>query len=628
MWRALTEEGEWRGDLWNRRKDGTLFAVHESISRIRDSEGRTSHFVSLFSDITDTKLHQQQLEHMAHFDALTSLPNRALLGDRLQLALAQAERAQELLAVCYLDLDEFKPINDKYGHEVGDSLLIEVAQRLKGCVRGGDTVARLGGDEFVLLLGGLETVDECEKALDRLLVTLAEPYVLAEHSHSVSASIGVTLFPFDHADADTLLRDADQAMYAAKRSGRNRYHLFDSENDRLTRVHRDQVDGLRLALARDELRVYYQPKVNMKSGEVVGLEALVRWQHPEQGLLLPLAFLNIAAENNLIVHIGEWVLGESMRQCRAWLADGLRLPISVNIAASHLQRSDFVDRLAARLKADGGEDLRDLIELEILESAALQDIGAAQEVIERCRALGVSFAIDDFGTGYSSLTYFRRLSAEVLKIDQSFVRDMLSDPEDLAIVDGVIRLTEAFQRTVIAEGVETPEHGLVLLQLGCDLAQGFGIARPMPAAEVAAWVRSWRPDPMWALATSRRVPREDFTLLAAPVAHKRWVEQLEAHVNASAGAPIFPPPLDIKEFTFARWLAGPARDRYGDVPELRALIGAHSALHQLGRSVVELKREGRQDDARARLPELRVLHDRVLECLSALLENARTARER
>jgi diguanylate cyclase (GGDEF)-like protein/PAS domain S-box-containing protein len=317
MWRALIESGEWQGEIWNRRKDGSLFAAQETISRIADSSGRTSHYVALFSDITDTKLHQQQLERMAHYDALTGLPNRALLTDRLQLALAQAERSQELLAVCYLDLDEFKPINDKYGHEAGDRLLIEVAHRLKGCVRGGDTVARLGGDEFVLLLGGLTTVEECEKALERLLAVISAPYLVAERSLVVSSSIGATLFPFDHADADTLLRDADQAMYAAKRAGRNRYHLFDSEHDRRARAHRDEIGALRLALSRDELRLHYQPKVNMKSGEVIGVEALVRWQHPELDLLPPHAFLELAEESGLIDHLGEWVIGEALRQCRA-----------------------------------------------------------------------------------------------------------------------------------------------------------------------------------------------------------------------------------------------------------------------------------------------------------------------
>ncbi len=630
MWRTLIEQGEWRGDLWNQRKDGSLFAVHETISRISDASGRTSHFVALFSDITDSKMHQQQLERMAHFDALTGLPNRTLLTDRLQLALAQAERSQELLAVCYLDLDEFKPINDRFGHEAGDRLLIEVAHRLKGCLRGGDTVARLGGDEFVLLLGGLTTVDECEAALERLLAVIAAPYVMAERSHVISASIGVALYPFDKSDADTLLRDADQAMYTAKRAGRNRYQLFDSEHDQSTRGHRSEVDGLRLALAKDELRLHYQPKVNMKSGTVIGVEALVRWQHPERGLLLPHAFLELAGESDLISHIGEWVIGEALRQCRAWLAAGLRLPVSVNVAASHLQRPDFVDSLARHLNVDAGagDGMRGMLELEILESVALQDVGAAQEVIQRCRALGVSFALDDFGTGYSSLTYFRRLSAEVLKIDQSFVRDMLSDPEDLAIVDGVIRLTEAFQRTVIAEGVETPEHGLVLLQLGCDLAQGYGIALPMPGEDVAAWLRDWRPDPMWALATTRRIPREDFTLLAAPVAHRRWVEQLEAHVNAAVGTTVFPPPLDIKEFTFARWLNGPARERYDDAPALDGLIADHGELHQLGRHIVELTRQRRIDEARQSLPALRALHERVLGHLGTLLDNARTARER
>jgi len=357
-------------------------------------------------------------------------------------------------------------------------------------------VARLGGDEFVLLLVGLEKVEECEQALVRLLESVARPVVVGGEEVTISASIGVALYPQDDADPDTLLRHADQAMYQAKQAGRNRYHLFDTETDRRARTHREQLSRIEQALANHELVLHYQPKVNMRQGLVVGAEALVRWQHPERGLLPPVEFLPMIEDNDLIVRLGEWVIEQALAQIALWRAAGLELRVSVNVAARHLQQQDFVVRLREML-ARHPEVPASQLELEVLETAALEDMLLVSRVINECRGFGVEFALDDFGTGYSSLTYFKRLPARVLKIDQSFVRDMLKDPEDRAIVEGVIGLTRVFRREVIAEGVESVEHGVALLTMGCELAQGYGIARPMPAAELAGWVRGWRADPSW-----------------------------------------------------------------------------------------------------------------------------------
>ncbi|MCM2289437.1 MAG: EAL domain-containing protein, partial [Sulfuritalea sp.] len=432
MWKSLLERGVWRGELVNRRKDGTFYVQQTSISRVDDKQGRIRHFIGLSSDISMLRESQERLEKMAYFDALTGLPNRRMLSDRLQQSIAQAKRAEKLLAVCYLDLDDFKPINDTWGHAAGDSLLNEAARRLLASVRAGDTVSRLGGDEFVVLLGNLAHFDECEVALDRILGALNKPFVLTEGEARVSASMGVTLFPLDGADPDTLIRHADQAMYQAKQGGRNRYTLFDTEHDRLSEIRRDAEKNVRDAIADNQLRLYYQPKVNMRTGRVIGAEALLRWQHPERGLLEPAKFLPMVEVAGLHGMLGEWVLSNALRQVEAWVATGQQLALSINVAADQLQTTDFVDTLRASLLRHPTVQPEQL-ELEILETAALDDIVKVSQVIEACSALGVSFAIDDFGTGYSSLTYLKQLQAGTLKIDQSFSRDMLEDPDDLSI---------------------------------------------------------------------------------------------------------------------------------------------------------------------------------------------------
>jgi diguanylate cyclase (GGDEF)-like protein/PAS domain S-box-containing protein len=496
MWEAIRSRGFWRGEIWNRRKDGEIFPELLTISAVRNAAGSITHYLGTFTDISLLKQQERRLERMAHYDALTGIPNRVLLADRIQQAIAQTQRTGGLMAVGYLDLDGFKPINDRLGHEAGDRVLVEMARRLKECVRGGDTVARLGGDEFVLLLLGLDESREYEAVLGRVLESMSQPVFVAGQSLCLSASIGVTVFPVDDADADALLRHADQAMYSAKQSGRCRYHLFDPEHDRRTRAHREATERIGEAIAGGELVLHYQPIVNMRLGCVVGAEALVRWHHPEQGLVPPGEFLPVIEDTDLIVDLGRWVIGRALAQMAAWREQGLQLAVSVNIAARHLQRDDFADELRAALAAQPTVPAASL-DLEVLETAALEDMGRVSKVLEACRALGVTFALDDFGTGYSSLTYFKALPAHTLKIDQSFVRDMLRDADDLAIVKGVIGLAAAFRRQVIAEGVENVEQGLALLGLGCELAQGYGIGRPMPAENIPDWVRNWRPDPTW-----------------------------------------------------------------------------------------------------------------------------------
>ena len=502
VWRALTGKGHWHGEIWNRRKDGALYAEMLNISAVCDAGGQTQHYVGLFSDITSLKEHQRQLERIAHYDALTGLPNRVLLADRLQQAIVRTRRRENLMALVYLDLDGFKAVNDGHGHEAGDELLVAVSSRLKAALREGDTLARLGGDEFVAVLTDLEDASGCDAILSRLLQAAAAPVQIGDVVLQVSASLGVTLHPLDGGDADTLLRHADQAMYQAKEAGRNRYQMFDPDHDRQARSQRETLQRTETALERNEFVLHYQPRVNMRSGAVLGAEALIRWQDPERGLLAPGDFLPGLEDSELIVRIGDWVLDAALAQMAAWRHAGLDVAVSVNVAAHHLQQDDFVARLQAKLA--GHPDLpAGRLELEVLETVALEDVDRMARIMEACRALGVDFALDDFGTGYSSLTYLRRLPATVLKIDRSFVRDMLWNAEDLTIVEGVIGLAAAFRRTVIAEGVESAEHGALLLELGCDLAQGYGIARPMPPDQLPGWVRQWRPAASWAAQRER-----------------------------------------------------------------------------------------------------------------------------
>ncbi|MDP1536372.1 MAG: EAL domain-containing protein [Burkholderiales bacterium] len=496
MWSAIQATGQWRGEIWNRHKDGNVYPEDLSIVAVRDEQKAVIRYIGISSDISQIKAQEAQLRRMAHYDPLTGLPNRALLADRMKIALAQAERSGKKLAVCYLDLDRFKPINDTLGHAAGDRLLEEVAGRLRDAVRRGDTVARLGGDEFVLLLVNFADMEECAVALLRVLHDVAQPIFIDDTALAVTASIGVTLFPDDAADADTLLRHADQALYTAKEAGRNRYHLFDPRHDVAARERHAFLARLETALAQGEFCLYYQPKVDMRAGTVVGVEALIRWSHPERGLILPGEFLPLLEGSMLEIRVGEWVIDTALAQMDAWRAAGLDLPVAVNIAPPHLARNDFAERLKELLDRHPGTPAGRL-ELEVLESVVLDDIEHVSRLIDACRGIGVAFALDDFGTGYSSLTYLKRLPVDLIKIDQSFVCNMLGNTEDMAIIEGVIGLAEAFHISVIAEGVEMVEQGLKLIQLGCFMGQGYGIAPPMPAQDIPEWIAAWRPDPSW-----------------------------------------------------------------------------------------------------------------------------------
>ncbi|MET0066500.1 MAG: EAL domain-containing protein [Candidatus Thiodiazotropha sp.] len=492
IWSDLRQHGHWFGELWSRTKDGISYAETLTISEVQDETGGILHYVALFSDVTSQKKHQLELEHIAHHDALTDLPNRVLLADRLSQAMHQAVRRENLLAVAYMDLDGFKTINDDYGHETGDAFLLAISRRITQHLRKGDTCARLGGDEFIIVLVDLADTEACQPLLKRLLEAVSEPLEVDAVSLSVTASVGVSFYPQEESvDADRLLRQADQAMYQVKMEGKNRIHYFDAGMDRYIRVQQETCERVRGGISADEFRVFYQPKIALRKRDVIGFEALLRWQHPDKGLLPPGDFLPLISGHPVSGELDLWVMQTVLHQLQVWKASGIRLPISVNLGAELIQRSDFVSILSRLVRAHPQLD-HGFLELEILETRALKNIDQVTGVMEACHEMGIGFALDDFGTGYSSLTYLRRLPARVLKIDQSFIRGMHRNPEDLLIVDGIVGLAGAFHRQVIAEGVETQIQAEMLLRHGCEFAQGYLFAKPMPAGTCAEWLMKWQ----------------------------------------------------------------------------------------------------------------------------------------
>ncbi len=479
----------------HRDAEGRTLAVEVRANRIL-YDGKPA-VLGLCRDITGQKQAQARIEYLAYHDPLTGLPNRAQLIERLQQAIDQATRANQLVAVCYLNLDDFKPINDSYGRALGDALLLALAQRLQGSLRKRDGVARVGGDEFGILFTGLDSPFDALESAQRLLRQVNLPVEVEGHRLHLSASLGLTIFPTDHAGPDALLQHAHEALFKAKGGNKGGYHLYDPIQDYEERQRRHRRQEFAQALETGQLLLHYQPKVNLADGQVIGLEALVRWQHPREGLLAPDRFLPQIKDTPLDIALGEWVIATALAQQQAWRELGVDLSLSVNISPRQIQEASFYEFIARTLAHHRrqGEAVR--LEIEILEVAALDDSVAAAQVMRACRDFGVRFSLDDFGTGYSSLAYFHQLPIDIVKIDRHFVRNMLDNPEDLAIVEGVLRMAKALPRPVLAEGVESLEIGLMLHQLGCQYAQGYGISRPLPADQVLPWLRDWPQDRDW-----------------------------------------------------------------------------------------------------------------------------------
>ncbi|MFW5816563.1 MAG: EAL domain-containing protein, partial [Wenzhouxiangella sp.] len=610
LWRDLLTDGYWAGEIWNRRRDGTEYAQRLTISAVRDEGGKPSHYVGLFADITAQKNYQRELERMAHYDSLTGLPNRILLGDRLAQAMSQARRNGQQIAVAYMDLDNFKTINDHHGHQAGDQVLRSVGQAISEVLRETDTVARPGGDEFVAILTGLKAETQLDQLLCRLLARLDQPIQLDQGQVKVGLSIGVTLYPqAGEPEADQLLRQADQAMFEAKRKGRNNACYFDTELERsVQRRHLDQV-RLRQALADDEFTLHYQPQIDLQSGRVQGVEALIRWQHPERGLLAPAAFLPMIEDQALAMQFGQWVLTRALEDHERWRDRGLDLDIAVNVDAVDLLADDFPGRLQRLLAAHARFPAQRLL-LEVVETSMLEDVNQATAITRACQELGVAFALDDFGTGFSSLSHLKHLPLQQLKIDRSFVFDMMSDADDLAIIEAVINLGRVFSLDVLAEGVETEEHVEALAQLGCRLVQGYRIARPMPADEVADWIAGWRLPQAWR--HRHRLSVEGRLLLFAEAELRGRRQRLDEAVGAlSTQCPLLPvhgPPQALSD-----WLTRHAGD--DSAHQLAELVGALAAREA---SLLELCRAGRRAAARAEHERYRRLSGQLIDRLGQL----------
>jgi diguanylate cyclase (GGDEF)-like protein/PAS domain S-box-containing protein len=492
MYKTILAAGQWSGEIWNRRKDGEIYPQWQSIRSIKDDRGSITHFVAVFSDITSIKHSERELAHLAHYDALTGLPNRLLFTDRAEQAQTHARRNKQNLALLLIDLDHFKHINDSLGHNVGDEVLKAVSVRLAQLMEKGVTLARLGGDEFAVLIENPQQAMQAAELAQGVLDGLREPFLIDAQSLFLTASIGISIFPNDALSAEQLLRNADAALFQAKSQGRESYALYTEELTAHAQRRVELTSELRRAIVKNELRLFYQPIHNLHTRRIEGVEALVRWLHPQRGMVSPGEFIPIAEQSGLIADIDNWVLTEACRQMRQWLEDGIRLSfVAVNVSSRLFGRGDL-DRRVAQVLTDTGLASQ-YLELEVTESAVMDDPEQAIEQMHRLRDLGLKLSIDDFGTGYSSLLRLKRMPVQKLKIDQGFVAGLPDDEDDIAIVRAIIALAQAMGMRVLAEGIEQAEQAHFLLKNQCELGQGYWFARPMPAEQI-----DWQHAPVFA----------------------------------------------------------------------------------------------------------------------------------
>lgn len=491
LWASIDQTDYWIGEILDRRKNGEVFPTLQSINAIRNEQGELTHYLGIFADISRSKESEERIRYLTQYDALTGLANRSLVIDRVEQAIAYARRAQRLVGVMLLDIDRFKLINDSLGHVTGDAVLKAIADRLSGWIRPGDTVARLGGDEFMLVMPDLALENDVADLARKILGIVSAPMPLDGQELVVTASLGVALFPKDGESAAALLMNADAAMYRAKELGRNSVQFYASEMNARMLERLELESGLRRAIEGKEFLLYYQPKVELTHGQVVGAEALIRWHHPAKGMVSPCDFIPLAEETGMIIPIGEWVINTACRQLKSWQIEGFSdIVLSVNLSGRQFQQGNIVDLVAQALRAN---DLQaQYLELEVTESATMQNPEQAIDTLRRLKGIGVRISLDDFGTGYSSLNYLKRFPIDTLKIDQSFVRDITSDPEDAAIAIAVITLAHSLNHHVIAEGVESEAQLSFLRRYHCDQMQGFYFSRPLPAEEYAHLLRSGR----------------------------------------------------------------------------------------------------------------------------------------
>ncbi len=479
MWNALDHRREWSGEVWNRRRNGEIYPLWQNIRAIHDEDGKLTHYVAVFSDISAIKRSQHELDFLVHHDPLTNLPNRLLFTERVEQVLERARREKQNGALLLLDLDHFKHINESFGHSHGDLLLKMAGVRLQGLMEGGMTLARLGGDEFGVLWDNCPQAEQAAALAERIRTELATPFRLGGHDLFISTSLGISLFPDTDANVEQVMRNADSALFKAKSSGRDAYAFYSQELTEQARQRVELVSALRQALELGQLRVHYQPIQRLADGQLIGFEALVRWAHPERGLVPPGEFLPIAEQSGLIASIDTWVLEQACRQMRCWLEQGRAVSfVAVNLSCRLFHRTELDSEVARVLDSTGLEP--EYLELEITESAVMEDPDSAEALLGRLRALGVRLAIDDFGTGYSSLQRLKRLPVQKLKLDQSFVRGLPDDRNDIAIARAVTALGHSLGISVLAEGIEADAQAAFLRELGCDYGQGYLFSRPLP----------------------------------------------------------------------------------------------------------------------------------------------------
>jgi diguanylate cyclase (GGDEF)-like protein/PAS domain S-box-containing protein len=579
MWDSIIHTGTWQGEIWNRLKNGEVHPALVTITAVNNDHGEIINYIATYTDITERKAIEEKINNLAFYDPLTQLPNRVLLADRMSQTLAHCRRNQEIAAICMLDLDGFKQVNDTLGHASGDQLLWDVAQRLKECIRQEDTAARFGGDEFALLLGGFATVSECEQTLARIVASIAAPYRIFGQMAHISASIGVTLFPKDSSDPDLLLRHADQVMYEVKQSSKNGYRLFNAAHEQRNQTTQDFLKKIGNALVQGQFELYYQPKIDCRQGKVVGAEALVRWNHPVLGLLTPSEFIPVIEHDDLVITLGEWTIQQTLRQLHEWHETGFNIRVSVNISARQLHNQEFLQRLQTLL-AEYDSEIIEQLEIEIIETTALKDVTAGADVIRKCRAMGIRVILDDFGAGFSSLVQslvrLNHLAVDALKIDLSFVSDMLTDPEDMAIVEGLVGLAASSRLQVMTKSVEHIDQILMLMELGCDVMQGYGLAKPMPAARVPTWLAAFTPNPLWSISASDLTSRDYFELLLTEANHRCWTDRVIANLDHPTSESL----LDHQHCRFGQWYSDGGASHFRNISEFHQLDAIHHNIHQ------------------------------------------------
>lgn len=489
MWNDIKQHGVWKGEIWNKRKDGELYLEWLTISVVKDQKGNVTNYVAIFSDITEHKRNVEQLTRLALYDTLTNVPNRYLLEKELESIIRMSKKHNQSFALLFLDLDRFKNINDTLGHRVGDMLLKETAQRLKRMLRKQDTIARFGGDEFVIILPNLKHIREAAYMAEKIVESLKRPFCFNHQEIYISTSIGISVYPYDGTDKETLIRMADRAMYQTKKNGRNQYALYHAGMYGNDKQLFQLETALRKALERGEFELYYQPQLDIKTKQIRAVEALIRWNHPEKGFIFPGMFIPLAEESGLITPISDWIM---MQACEHLKQLQLRFPyvkMSINISPIYFQEIDFLKKLQKTIESVNVNPR--LIELELTESAVMPHAEQSVERLTKLKMMGMSIAIDDFGTGFSSLSYLHRFPIDILKIDRSFTKQLSRYQQDSAIVKAIIMMAHSLQIRVVAEGVETKKQYQILEKQSCDFVQGYYVSKPLSISELYEFLDMW-----------------------------------------------------------------------------------------------------------------------------------------